>query len=338
MITRKRECTRMKILHTSHTGLPDPRIEKTAATMGKDGHELIFLGGRPIQEYGLPVFRETHHIPIVNFLKLALDSSFKAKWLKKIDEIKPDVVHAHNIIAASMMLETDYPVIYDDHEYWSKGSYRFGKRGIIRKAAMIPFDRKVPKWEEQILERYPVITVNENIARDHRRIAKRVGVTKNFPILDEVKYLQNPEQRDGNVYVGSDFNLREFVPHRNMTGLKDIINFDILSGLKHSTMMDRLTHFRIGLTPWRHHPFHVYCEPNKHYEYLVAGLQVILTSSLAHPFPDEPYVHSFESYSEIPGLLEQIEIVESGKIMRHAQERYVWEKQEDVIKDMYKSV
>ncbi len=328
----------MKILHTSHTGLPDPRIEKTAATMKKDGHELNFLGGRSINEYSLPVFNETHHIPIVNFLKLALDSSFKKKWLKKIDEIDPDVVHAHNIIAASFMLDTDYPVIYDDHEYWSKGSYRFGKRGIVRRAALIPFARKVPKWEEQILEKYPVITVGESIARDHRRLAKRVGVTRNFPFLEEVEQLQNPEQRDGNVYVGGDFNLQEFLPHRNMTGLKDIIDFDILSGLPHSTLMERLTHFRIGLTPWCQHPFHMYCEPNKHYEYLIAGLQVILTSSLMHPFNDEPYIHSFESYDEIPDLLNQIETIDSSKIMEHSRERYVWEKQEHVIKDMYKGI
>ncbi|MFW9795172.1 MAG: hypothetical protein ACFFEE_12760, partial [Candidatus Thorarchaeota archaeon] len=181
----------------------------------------------------------------------------------------------------------------------------------------------------------PVLTVSENIAKEHRRIASHVGVTKNYPTLFEAEQLQNPDDRIGNVYVGGDFNLPKFQPHRNMTGLKDVLDFDILSGMDHETLMEKLTHYRFGLTPWRQHPFHQYCEPNKHYEYLIAGLQVILTSTLEHPLKDDPYVHSFETYDEITELLNQVKVVDGSKIMKHSMERYIWEKQEHVIHKAY---
>ncbi|MFW9794256.1 MAG: glycosyltransferase family 4 protein, partial [Candidatus Thorarchaeota archaeon] len=169
----------MRILHISHTGLPDPRVEKTAMTMQKEGHELIFLGGRPDIGQSLSVFKESYCIPMVNNLRFVIDSRFKRKWIRMIDEIKPDVIHAHNLIAGSMILDTNYPVIYDDHEYWGKQAFRFGSRGFIRKLALVPLEQKIPKWEKQMLENYPVLTVSENIAKEHRRIASHVGVTKN---------------------------------------------------------------------------------------------------------------------------------------------------------------
>ncbi|MFW9868436.1 MAG: glycosyltransferase [Candidatus Thorarchaeota archaeon] len=328
----------LRILHTSHTGLPDPRVEKTAMTMQKEGHELVFLGGLPITGHSLPAFNDSHYIPMVNNLRFVLDSRFKKKWIKKIDKIGPDIIHAHNLIAASMLLGTDYPVIYDDHEYWGKQSFRFGTRGIIRKVALLPLENRIQKWEKQMLENYPVLTVSENIAKEHRKLASHVGVTKNYPTLLEAEQLQNPDERNGSVYVGGDFNLSKFQPHRNMEGLKDVLNFDILSGLEHGTLMEKLTHYRFGLTPWRPHPFHMYCEPNKHYEYLIAGLQVILTSTLIHPIKDDPFVHSFDTYDEIPELLNRIESIDGSKIMMHSRERYVWEKQEQVIRDTYKLV
>jgi hypothetical protein len=101
-------------------GLPDSRIEKTALTMKRQGHELLVLGGRPAQSQDLNAFSETHYVPVGNNLTLVIDPRIKSRWIKKIDEIGPDVVHAHNIVAAIMMLDTEYPVVYNDHECWSK--------------------------------------------------------------------------------------------------------------------------------------------------------------------------------------------------------------------------
>lgn len=328
----------MRILHTSHTGLPDPRIEKTAMTMKKEGHDVVFLGGLPVHNQSLHIFDEVYYVPMVNNLRFVIDSGFRKKWMEMIDEIRPDVVHAHNINAAAIMLDTEYPVIYDDHEYWSKQIFRFGERGFIRKIALKPFVKRIPIWEREILERYPVLTVSENIAKEHREIASHVNVTKNYPVVAEAKKLSNTENRSGNVYVGGDFNIPKFAPHRDMTGLRDVLEFEVITGIEHDTMMEMLTHFRFGLTPWREHPFHKYCEPNKHYEYLVAGLQVILTSSLAHPFENESYVHSFETYDEITDLFASIDDIDAQIIMDHSREKYVWETQEHLIREIYSFV
>lgn len=325
----------MRILHTSHGGLPDGRIEKSALVMRDRGHEMVFLGGHPIKRQDYGAFSETHHVPVANHFRIVFDSRFKRKWLREIDEIRPDVVHAHNLIAASMMLGSDYPVVYDDHEYWSKQDFRFSSRSLVRQLVGKPLIRITPRWETEILTHYPVLTVSENIAKEHREKSKHVEVTKNFPLTAEVKGLPNPSDRKGFVYIGSDFDIERFGQHRNMTGLRDAISFDVISGVPHPQMMERLTHYKIGLTPWLPHPFHKYCDPNKNYEYLNAGLQVLITSTLKEPFQDDPYVHSFTVYEKIPSVIDQLPEQDPATIMAHARKHYVWERNEHKIRGIY---
>lgn len=326
----------MKILHTSHMGLPDSRIEKTALTMKKQGHELLFLGGRPALSQDLNAFRETHHVSVGNNLTLVVDPRIKKRWIKKIDEIGPDVVHAHNIVAAAMMLDTDYPMVYDDHEYWSKQTFKFTSRDLLHRVSAMPLIRAIPKWERRLLENYPVLTVSEHNAEDHRRYASHVEVTRNFPSIEEVSKLTNPEVREGVVYVGNDFSLSKFLPHRDMTNLRSVIDFDIITGLRHDMMLERLTHYRIGLTPYLPHSLHWYCDPNKHYEYMNAGLQVIVTNTLCEPLGSDPYVHAFESYDSLPELLITIPNIPGSEIMKHARNKYIWENHESKIRNIYK--
>lgn len=327
--------TGLRILHTSHTGLPDPRIEKTALTMKKLGHELLFLGGRKTERQGLNAFLQTYYEPITNTLRLVADSSFKKRWLRAVDRMQPDIVHAHNLIAAAMMLDTDYPVIYDDHEYWSKQVFKYSSRSLIKRVSAWPLKRITPKWERAILEKYPVLTVGDRIAEEHREIADYVGVTKNYPLLTEVEHLEDGEHRRGCVYVGNDFELPRFLPHRDMSGLDSLVAFDYISGYPHEVMMELLTHYRVGLTPWKPHPFHQYCDPNKNYEYLHAGLQVVLSRSLVDPFKGVRYMHSFEEYRDIPALIAELPDYDPAEIMSLARNAYVWENQQNVILKAY---
>lgn len=326
----------MRILHTSHGGLPDSRIEKTALTMKEEGHELLFLGGREATSQAHNAFSGTYHVPIVSHIRIIYDSRFKNRWLKEIERINPDVVHAHNLIAAAMMLESDYPVIYDDHEYWSKQDFRFDTRSFVRRVASKPLVRITPKWERRILESYPVLTVSENIAKEHRRIAAHVEVTNNFPLLSEVDGMNDRSTRKGAVYIGSDFNNTRFSLHRDMTGIRDFVDFDILTGIPHREMMESLTNYRVGLTPWHQHPFHKYCDPNKNYEYLHGGLQVLLTETLLNQLEGNPYVHTFTSYSEIPDVLDSMPVVSGQEIMEHARNHYIWEHNRSKIAKIYK--
>ena len=54
----------------------------------------------------------------------------KKKIHNIIDEIRPDIIHAHNILPAKIASEFEIPLVFDDHEYSSmhgKVIYEFFK-------------------------------------------------------------------------------------------------------------------------------------------------------------------------------------------------------------------
>ncbi|MGY5875956.1 MAG: hypothetical protein RTU30_09435 [Candidatus Thorarchaeota archaeon] len=316
--------------------MPDPRVEKTALTMKKEGHELFFLGARPTRFQNLHAFDNVHWLPIGNDLDVALNPIIRRKWLQKIKQLNPDVIHAHNAIIAHFLLGTDYPAIYDDHEYWSHQVFKYAERKLPRGITSRPLMYLLPKWERGLLSNYPTLTTNELVAQEHRKFGGWVGVTRNVPTIEEVDELPNPSSRKGLVYVGNDFRLAQFTPHRNMTGLRDILDLDIIWGLTHREMMEQLTNYRIGLTPWRLHPFHKYCVPNKTYEYMHAGLQAVLNRAMKGQFQNEVYVHGFNNYHDVKQTIDAIPDVDPAEIMNHARKNYIWHSQERVILESYK--
>ena len=326
----------MRILHISHGGLPDARIEKTALTMKKEGHQLVFLGGGTMKYNDLGAFEETYFLSVGNDLDVTINPAVKRRWLKRISELKPDVIHAHNVIVAHFLLGSEYPVIYDDHEYWSKQTYMYRERKLPRGLASYPLMIRIPGWETKLLRKYPVITVSENTAREHRRKASWVGVTHNVPMLRQVEGLVEVGPRRGNVYVGRDFDLPKFPPHRNMAGLRNYLQFDVISGLTHRKMLEKLMEYKVGLTPWKPHPLHPYSDANRNYEYLHSGLQVIVNEIIKHNFQSDPFVSAFSSYDDISKVIDELEDIEAEKIMKHARKNYLWENQEDTIKEAYK--
>jgi len=325
----------MRILHISQTGLPDLRIEKTALTMKNEGNELIFLGGRPFKWQNLDAFSRVLYQPVGNNLEIALSPLIKQKWLKTIEKINPDVIHAHNVWVARFLLGTDYSVIYDDHEYWSKQMKHLSVKSKKTRLTYQPAMMLVPSWERKLLEKYPTLTTTENTAIEHRRICKWVGVTRNVPTLMQIEGLTSCKDRNGLVYTGSDFASPEFLPYRNMTGLRNLLDFNIVTGLTHRGMMEALTKYEIGLTPWLPHPWHPYSDANRNYEYLHAGLQVVVNSIIKSLFPNNPFVHAFKDYSDIMYTIESIRMENPEVIMEYANKHYIWENQIPTIKDAY---
>jgi len=326
----------LKILHISHTGLPDARIEKTARTMKKEGHEIIFLGGGNSNTQNLNAFDEMHSIPLVNDLDIALNPITKRKWLRKIDELRPDIVHAHNVQVARYLLDRDYPTVYDDHEYWSIQLYLYTDRKMPRALASRPIAFLIPGWEKKLITRYPTIVVHEGIARIYRKWCRWVGVTENVPALYQVDQLQDKDSRKGLVYVGCDFKANRYHPSRNMRGIRKLLNLEVLCGLPYNEMMEALTNYKIGINPWQKHPNHVFTSSNKNFEYLHAGLQVVVNNLLRDSFSNKKYIHGFEDYNDIVGVIESIESVPAREIMEYARKTYVWENQEHVIRNAYK--
>lgn len=325
----------MRILHISDGRLPDPRVERMAKTMKKDGHELVFLGGKPTEYQNLSAFSEVKTVPLGIGPLIAYSPRIKKRWLTAISEIKPDVIHAHNVIVAHYLLGTEYPAIFDDHECLSKQRFMLAVRTPIRRAAAWFLVRKYEGWERELAMRFPVLTVSEGIADYYREYTSKVGVVNNMPMLEEVDWLPNPPSRSGLVYMGPDFTDSRFRPSRDMTGLRDILSFDTVSGLPHREMMTKLSNYRIGLTPYRPHPFQRISNPNKNYEYLHAGLQVVLCETFAHIFEGDPYVHSFSNYDDIRSVIEAAPLVDGMEVMEHARKEYIWENQERVVKASY---
>ncbi|MHA2312968.1 MAG: hypothetical protein ACXADF_15880 [Candidatus Thorarchaeota archaeon] len=160
-------------------------------------------------------------------------------------------------------------------------------------------------------------------------------MTRNVPSRRQIDWIEVKRDREGLVYTGGDFTLSKFLPYRDMTGLTDLVDFDIVTGHTHREMMKMLTKYDIGLTPWLPHTWHPYSDANRNYEYLHAGLQVIVNSVIKILFRDDPYVHAFRNYSDILTTIDSVKIQEPQSIMDHARRRYVWENQEDIIKEAY---
>ena len=115
----------MKILHLSTEGLPDWRIEKSAITAYSQGHEVLFAGSKSPFKYDRNTFSKVYEVIWSAKARYGLPyywSLVRKQISKIIKDARPEIVHAHNIFSAKMMLEFDLPFVYDDHEYWSKQS------------------------------------------------------------------------------------------------------------------------------------------------------------------------------------------------------------------------
>ena len=296
----------MRILHISHSGLPDARVERTALTGKKNGH-TVYFAGRYIRGKALPIklFDEYFFLPFNKYSNTKIP--FFWKRLKKnftfiIEKIRPDFIHAHDIVAAKLASEYVIPIIYDDHEYWSKQTKLDLNFWKINKLYV---NSLYTRWEKEILRKSTAtITVSTAIAKEHNKICKSVYVTQNFPSRIETKNLilnLKENLRLSSVYVGPDFSKslsHKSMPHRNVEGYLDIFNNDdvgrltvigdpelqssknvcSLGYLSHDKLMKELSKHHIGLLPRRQHWYHKYSNPNKAYEYAHAGLLVIASS------------------------------------------------------------
>jgi glycosyltransferase involved in cell wall biosynthesis len=160
-------------------------------------------------------------------------------------EIRPDVVHAHDVFAAKMMLsEFNIPFVYDDHEFWSayanvllemtESQDLDGKSKVItslpRKIGRtIIFKHAVKlwsKWEKELVSSTnPTITVSHKIAEGLQNLGgntNKVFVVPNFPLMKEVKDFKKPyfHRKLSSVYAGSDG------LHKKKRSNRDIDNLD----------------------------------------------------------------------------------------------------------------
>ena len=230
----------MKILHTSPKGLPDWRIERQTYLSKNKGHQVEFLGLGNKSTPFLDVFNNVTMLRSINNRQAVLDKKIRRDWAQAINDISPDLIHANDIIAAEFSKDLGIPMVYDDHEYWSEQLVVFKNWPRWKQLAIRPFLKVVPDWERDILSRHVTITVSEGIEEENRKNCDNVFVLHNYNLRAEVDELPVNPKRNGVVYAGHDPNLKKFGPHRNMTGLKEVLNFDVLSGLPRDVLFNKL--------------------------------------------------------------------------------------------------
>ena len=351
----------MKILHLSHNGLPDMRVERAGRTGKERGHTIAFAGPF-VKGTGLSAesFERFYTLPFNKFANAKIPSywgALKRKLSQILSKYHPDVVHAHNIVAAKLASEFSIPFVYDDHEYASK---QCKVKARIWKPNKMYIKWLWARWEKEVLRKTSAtITVCKTIAEEHKRFCDYVFVAPNFPSLAETESLKldlKNNKRLSSVYVGRVFSHspKDVVPHRDVEGLLKIFscdnvgtltvigdadlpssqNVDSLGFLPHQAMMKELTQHDIGLLPWKRHWFHRYCNPNKPYEYAHAGLLVLTVSDVPCVIQNlRGYSVPFNDYDELKELLvyysENLDEVRKlrTKIWKYAQKNLIWEKE-----------
>lgn len=310
----------MRILHLSDSTLPDWRVEKAANSSKRKGDSVYFGGIGPFNHKS--VFDKVYH---VNWSSRARNK-FPFYWdaIKKqitsiIKEVKPDIIHAHNIFTATVVKEIDdYPLVYDNHEYWTMYTktqletfgcskklqhhdLKYLAQNLYRNQINNRFVRVWTNAEKELVEEHPTITVSNSIIDDLLKISKKIFLVPNFPTFKEVESIPEPiyHESPSSVYAGVESTGHFTVSHRNIDGLfeifeqSDIGRLFVLGWNANSSdkvvfrgylnkiqMYSEMQNHSLGLIPFKKHWFHQYSSPNKAYEYAHAGLFVLNTPGL----------------------------------------------------------
>jgi Glycosyltransferase Family 4 len=238
----------LKILHLSHEGLPDWRVEKSAITATRHGHQVIFCGKG--SNYKTTLFQKIYQINWNAKARFGVPlywKSVKRQLAKVLDETRPDIVHAHNIFSARMISEFKLPFVYDDHEFWSASSRLLNemkpKSDVVTKSKTVGRNflelatgtrKKIvnryaiklwARWEKEIVCSAPTITVSDASSNEMRKLgSSKLFVVPNFPLSSETSNIEGPRYHQflSSVYAGSDGLNIDRYPHRNMTGFTDV--------------------------------------------------------------------------------------------------------------------
>jgi len=325
----------VKILHAYHKNKPDHRIEREAYVAKEKGHQIVFLGMGTLEKPQLDVFDGFSSVRRINNRQVVTDKSIKSEWACAVQDIDPDLIHANDIVAAHFCSELDYPMVYDDREYWSMQRIQYENWPLWKRIAIRPFTSAIPNWERELISKHVTITVSEGIAEEHRRISPNIYVLKNYGLLFEFKDLPINPDRSGIAYVGRDFKLEKFAKHRDLSGVREIVDFDVLSDLPRVELYKKLAKYRIGLLPFRPTSYHRYVSASKTYDYLNCGLQVLMTRVLYESHGKLPYTYPFDELSRIQDIIKNLEHIEPDEILEYSHKNLVWEAQGDMLQEAY---
>ena len=344
---------------------PDRRVEKTIHSDQRLGHSV-----RAVTIYLAPGFSMDQ----VEFIKFPLSlhhalfrmKKFRMALKQVIEEVDPDVIHAHNVFFARASIEQGYPVVYNDHEYWSfqeKHNHPFSTpwtpRFLKKKLSWFYRYPIIKKWEKEVLQNSVVISVHENIVREHLRVCPAGFVMPNQPEREEVQGVweqAKKSERDFDaVYVGGDMLTKSYAHRQAHQSYKDLksrgfrllivgdkkaqFGNQILSVgfVPHQEIYKYTIRGKTGLLPWKSHPYFKYVSPNKLYFYFHSGAIPIVPKEVSVPYENEKVLAKFSSLRELPQVLHRIvsSKIDHEGIVNHAKEHYLWEYHESALKNAY---
>ncbi|NHJ47085.1 MAG: glycosyltransferase family 4 protein [Asgard group archaeon] len=113
-----------KILMVKDGYLPDYRVDREAKALAQAGHKVSIICTE--ESKSKP---EKHFEKVIILPTRAKARAMLPRWVKKsakeykqiIDEIKPDIIHAHDLMIANIVrriIPKNTVFIYDDHEVW----------------------------------------------------------------------------------------------------------------------------------------------------------------------------------------------------------------------------
>jgi glycosyltransferase involved in cell wall biosynthesis len=362
----------VKILHLSDSAIPDQRVRRSVYTATKNGYECYFAGPtRSDVNFEQEGFKKVFNLKWQPLMKLKIPVLFnkiKSDVNEIIDNIKPNIIHAHDIFAAKLCAELDAPFIFDSHEFWGqdvpiklrKTSFplSFFRKFASENIGLALWDR----WQKEIVAKVPTVTVSPEIESELKKYGKNVFLLPNFPLKEQVEKIEFRKKKPifSSVYIGDDITSPS--PHRDINYLPKVFSeldkFDltiigdnnlhpskrlnVIGYMNHDKMMSNLTEYHLGLLPWLPHPYHKYCNPNKIADYSHAGLPILITSSLTSAIKFlEGHCYKFDTVEDFKEKIVNLSVdkdkleASSEEIIEFARENLIWDKYEENLLKAY---